>query len=65
MTEFIAQPTRTYALVVGIEKYQDGSLNRPLAKILERPLPNPLLTKAPVVKGREQDFKFPPFIRGD
>jgi hypothetical protein len=52
-------------LVVGIEKYQDGSLNRPLAKILERPLPNPLLTKAPVVKGREQDFKFPPFIRGD
>ncbi len=31
---------------------------RPLAKILELPLPNP-----PLVKGRGQDFKFPPFIR--
>ncbi len=27
MTEFTANPNRTYALVVGIERYQDGSLN--------------------------------------
>jgi len=31
-----------------------------LAKILERHLPNP-----PLIKGRGQDFKFSPFIRGD
>ncbi|MEH1860647.1 MAG: hypothetical protein V7L21_22210 [Nostoc sp.] len=32
---------------------------RPLAKILESPLPNP-----PLVKGRGQNFKFPPNISG-
>jgi hypothetical protein len=31
----------------------------------EEPLPSPLLTKAPVAKGREQDFSyFPPYQEG-
>jgi hypothetical protein len=35
-------------------------ITRPLAKMF-KPHPNPLLTKAPIVKGREPDFScFPP-----